>query len=65
NEVKAVIHFPNQKKQVREFYWGSTFQSQVGRTLSIPRHASEIRFFNNLGKETRSITPGATGVSAK
>lgn len=54
-EVKAEISFPNGQKQIREFYWGSTFQSQSSRSVSTPLRATEIRFFDNLGEETRSI----------
>ena len=55
NEVKAEINYQNGQKQVREFYWGSTFQSQSSRSISIPILAIEIRFFDNFGKETRTV----------
>lgn len=55
NEVKAEICFKNGQKQVREFFWGSTFQSQSTRSISIPLQATEIQFFDNFGKETRKI----------
>ncbi len=55
-EVKAEISFLNGKKQLREFYWGSTFQSQSSRSIFVPQKALEIRFFDNFGKETRKIT---------
>ncbi len=55
NEIKAEISFQNGQKQVREFYWGSTFQSQSSRSISVPLNATEIRFFDNFGEETRKI----------
>lgn len=55
DEVKAEISLQNGQKQVSEFYWGSTFQSQSSRSISLPLQAVEIRFFNDFGKETRKI----------
>ena len=55
NEVKSEISFQNGQKQLSEFYWGSSFQSQSSRSVSIPKKAVKIRFFNNLGRETRNI----------
>lgn len=55
NEVKTEISFQNGEKQLTEFYWGSTFQSQSSRSVTVPLQALEIRFYDNLGKETRNI----------
>ncbi len=55
NEIKVEISFQNGKKQTREFYWGSTFQSQSSRSITVPLQAVEIRIFDNFGKETRKI----------
>jgi hypothetical protein len=63
NEVKAEVSLRNGKKQVREFYWGSTFQSQSGRHIAVPPQAIEIRFYDNWGKETRRMATDATTVA--
>jgi len=55
DEVKAEISYQNGQKQIREFYWGSTFQSQSSRSITIPTPGIEIRFFDNFGTETRRI----------
>lgn len=54
-EIKVVVKFSNGSQQVYEFYWGSTFQSQSSRTITINNKATEITFFDNLGKETRKL----------
>ncbi|SDE75335.1 Repeat domain-containing protein [Pricia antarctica] len=53
NEVKTEISFQNGEKQLSEFYWGSTFQSQSSRSVTVPLQALEIRFYDTFGKETR------------
>jgi len=55
NEVRVEIIYGNGKKQAQEFYWGSTFQSQSSRYVTFRLSVREIRFFDNLGKETRKI----------
>ena len=54
-EVKAEISYQNGQKQLWEFYWGSTFQSQSSRSISIPLKATEILFYDNFGKKTREL----------
>ncbi len=56
HEVKALIEYKNGSKNLREYYWGSGFQSQSSRTLSISEKINNIRFFNGKGEETRNIT---------
>lgn len=55
-EVKAEIEFRDGTRSVTEFYWGDTFQSQSSRMLPVPKTTRQIRFFDNLGKETRKIS---------
>lgn len=55
NEIKAEITYSKDKKQLHEFYWGNTFQSQSSRSMLVPLQALEIRFFDNVGKETRRL----------
>ena len=55
NEVKVEIEYANDKTSLHEFYWGNTFLSQSSRSLKITAHAKEIRFYDNFGKETRSM----------
>ena len=55
NEVKALVEYEDGQQNLNEFYWGSSFQSQSGRAMTIPITATEIRLFNNTGKETRII----------
>lgn len=56
NEVRSQIKYKDGSHSTQEFYWGSTFQSQSSRTLTINTNAAEIRIFDALGKETRKIT---------
>ena len=55
-EVKAEIEFIDGSHSITEFYWGSTFQSQSSRTLSLSKNVKQIRFFDNFGKETRKVS---------
>lgn len=55
NETKAILNLVDGNKQIHEFYWGSSFQSQSSRTLHINDTTKEIIFYDNLGKETRKI----------
>ena len=54
-EVKVVVKFLNRSQQAYEFYWGNTFQSQSSRTITVNDKASEISFFDDLGRETRKL----------
>ncbi len=54
-EIKAEIQFIDGSHSITEFYWGSTFQSQSSRTLSLSKNVKQVRFFDNSGKETRKI----------
>ncbi|TMM53827.1 hypothetical protein FEE95_18185 [Maribacter algarum] len=56
NEVKVIVSFTDGSKQVFEYYWGNTFQSQSSRTFSINDGAKEVLFFDNSGIETRKIS---------
>ncbi len=56
NEVKAMIVYANGSNSIHEFYWGNTFQSQSSRTLKIIEEAKEVRFYDNFGKQTRTLT---------
>lgn len=55
HEVKAEIEFKDGSMTLREFYWGTSFQSQSSRTLPISKNVKQVRFFDNFGKETRKI----------
>lgn len=55
NEVKAKIAYINGEQSVKEFYWGSTFQSQSSRSIRITKAVREIQLLDNFGKETRKI----------
>ncbi|MGB5370835.1 MAG: VCBS repeat-containing protein [Flavobacteriaceae bacterium] len=55
NEVKAKIKYANGAETMREFYWGSTFQSQSSRTIFMTGNMKSVAFFDNSGKETRII----------
>ncbi|WP_273566538.1 VCBS repeat-containing protein [Maribacter halichondriae] len=56
NEVKTLITFTDGSKSVRETQWGSTFNSQSSRTFNIPLQATEIKFYDVTGRETRSVS---------
>ncbi|MEX0289282.1 MAG: FG-GAP repeat domain-containing protein, partial [Flavobacteriaceae bacterium] len=53
NEVKAKFFFTDGGERICEFYWGSTFLSQSSRSISVGSRVKEIRFYDNMGKETR------------
>ncbi len=55
NEVKARSYFENGTHNLREFYWGDTFQSQSSRVIPVGKQIKEIRLFDNHGKETRKL----------
>ncbi|MGJ8736601.1 VCBS repeat-containing protein [Zobellia laminariae] len=57
NEVKAQVELHDSTKQMHEFYWGSTFQSQSGRFIEVKEDFIEIRFYDNKGNLTRQIKP--------
>ena len=55
NEIKAEILYINGEKQLQEFYWGNTFQSQSSRYVNLTRNVRQIRLLDNFGVETRKI----------
>ncbi len=55
SETKAEISYKNGEKQLREYYWGGSFQSQSSRTVPVNNTVKTIRFFDSFGKETRVI----------
>lgn len=54
NEVKAVIRLENGSERLHENYWGDSFQSQSSRSFQIGTNVKGIRFFDNLGQQTRN-----------
>ena len=56
NEVKCVIIFNDNSSQTQEYYWGSSFQSQSSRRVEVNPNVSRVVFFDNTGKETRSLS---------
>jgi hypothetical protein len=55
NEVRVEITFDDNTKRMSEFYWGSTFQSQSSRTVSVTHAMKKLRFLDGFGKETRTL----------
>ena len=55
NEVKAILHLSSGKTQIREFYWGSTFQSQSSRYVEPSEAIRKVELFNNNGELTRTL----------
>lgn len=55
NEIKAVVDFGENQQRIMEFYWGSSFQSQSSRTITLPSKFVKIELFDNNGKATRAI----------
>ena len=56
NEVKCVLYFNDNSSQTQEYYWGSTFQSQSSRHVEVNPNVSRVQFFDNAGKETRTLS---------
>ncbi|MEM0991662.1 MAG: VCBS repeat-containing protein [Bacteroidota bacterium] len=54
DEVKA-IHYFEDGKRTEEFYWGSGFLSQSGRYVQERAGTTKIEFFDETGKQTRSL----------
>ena len=54
NEVKIRLDFEDGTQHVQEFYWGSTFQSQSSRRLSLNGKNVRVTYFDTFGKETRN-----------
>jgi hypothetical protein len=54
-EVKAKLIHKDGSQNLREFYWGNSFQSQSSRTIFPGDRIKEIRLYNNLGEETRKL----------
>ena len=61
NEVKAELLFEDGSHNLREFYWGNSFQSQSSRAISVGDRIKEIRFYNGTGEETRKLNFPQTG----
>ena len=55
NEVKCALYFDNNTSQIQEYYWGSSFQSQSSRHVEVNPNVKQIKFFDNNGKETRTL----------
>jgi len=55
NEVRCIIRYDDVGEQARNFYWGDGFQSQSSRTISVTPNMQSIKFYNNLGKESREM----------
>ncbi|MDX1942561.1 MAG: VCBS repeat-containing protein, partial [Saprospiraceae bacterium] len=55
SEVKALVTFKNKQQRLEEFPWGSTFLSQVSRTIQFNEDIAEITFFDSNNKPTRKI----------
>ena len=55
NEVKCILYFNNNGSQIQEYYWGSSFQSQSSRHIEVNPNVKQIKFFDNNGKETRTL----------
>ncbi len=55
NEVKCRLYLADGHR-TDEFYWGTTFQSQSSRYVAISQGVSRVQFFDNQGKETRSLS---------
>ncbi len=56
NEIKVEIEFADGRKQMREFYWGNSFQSQSSRSIPMPKKATAVRIFDASGNETRVVS---------
>jgi hypothetical protein len=55
NEVKSILYFNDNSSQIREHYWGSSFQSQSSRHIEVNQNVSRVQFFDYAGKETRTL----------
>lgn len=55
DEVKCEIEYSDNSRQMNEFYWGDSFQSQSSRTILVNPMMQKMKFYNNLGKETRVL----------
>ena len=55
NEVKVRLNHEAANSSLKEFYWGSGFQSQSSRSVTVTSELTEIIFYNNKGEETRRI----------
>ncbi|WP_297796747.1 VCBS repeat-containing protein [uncultured Eudoraea sp.] len=54
-EVKCELYFDDNSRQIQEYYWGSSFQSQSSRHVEVNSNVRQIRFFDSNGKETRTL----------
>jgi len=55
DEVKSVIHYNDNSRQMNEYYWGDSFQSQSSRVIAKTELMQKIEIYNNLGEQTRVI----------
>ena len=55
NEVKALIVYKNNQKQLREFYWGSSFGSQEPRNFNWTANIKSVTFYNQKGQVIRRL----------
>ena len=55
NEVKCAFYFNDNSRQIQEYYWGSSFQSQSSRHVEVNPNVKQIKLFDNNGKETRTL----------
>jgi hypothetical protein len=55
SEVCAEITYRNGQKQLREFYWGSSFLSQEPRNIEMDAAMNEIAFFDRAHHLTRKV----------
>ncbi|MDG1572681.1 VCBS repeat-containing protein [Robiginitalea sp. M366] len=58
-EVRATIEYQEGKTEVREWYWGSGFNSQSQRMLILSPEMKSVQFFDGAGNPTRRVEPGA------
>ncbi|MBL7813911.1 MAG: VCBS repeat-containing protein [Saprospiraceae bacterium] len=56
NEVKAQVLLKNGQKQMKEFYWGSTFLSQEGRSFPLDETMQEVIFYDAKNNVTRKVS---------
>lgn len=54
-EVKCELFFSDGTSQIREFYPGTTFQSQSSKTIQQTNAIKEVRCYDAKGKMTRTI----------
>ena len=55
SEVKVIVELDDGSQQLKEFYWGSSFQSQSSRTVGLSTRAKVLHTYDVKGKEKRTI----------